>query len=152
MPMPDRVTAENFRIERTVLKDLSFETPMGQDVFTREWQPTYKIRLDLNSGAIAGGLWEVVLVATVTASVESEIAYLIEAQQAGVFEAKGLAKGSEELHRLLAIEAPRLIFPYLREAVDSVTAKAGFPSIGLQQPDFEAWYADAHRSGSSDQA
>lgn len=141
--MIDEQPARDLSVERIVLKDLSFETPMGQDVFTREWQPEYKVRLDLRRDGLAEKLWEVVLTVTVTASLESEIVFVLEVQQAGVFTVADLEP--ESLRRALAIEAPRLIFPYLREAVDSVVAKGGFPSVGLQLPDFEAWHQDANR-------
>jgi preprotein translocase subunit SecB len=148
--MPDQEDAVKLQIIRIVLKDLSFETPMGQDVFKRDWQPEYKVKLDVTRGGIADGLWEVVMWVTVTASLDGDIAYVIEAQHAGVFRADGLEAGSEPLRRLLTVEAPTQIFPYLREAVENVAAKGGFPSFGLQPPDLEGWYASGREPESAD--
>jgi len=143
----ERPMSNPLRIERIVLKDLSLETPMGQDIFTAEWQPDIKVRLDLRSQRLADGCHEVVLTATATALAEGGgTAFVIEAQQAGVFNVAGFE--GEGLRRALAIDAPRLIFPYLREAVDSVATKGGFPPVGMQPPDFEAWHDGAHRPAS----
>jgi len=132
---------ENFVIERIVLKDLSFERPMGPEVFTSELQPKYSIRLELGSNRVASKLWEFLISATVTAKLGDKVAYLAEATQAGVFRiVADLDK--EALRRLAAVEAPRLVFPYLRETVDNAIAKGGFPPIGLQPPNFASWYED----------
>lgn len=136
--MPDESASSSLRVERIVLKDLSFETPMGQGIFDKQWQPEYSVNLELHTAPIADNTWEVVLSATITARLAGEIAYLIEAQQAGVIELAPM--DIEPRRRALAIEAPRLVFPYLRETVDSVTARGGFPAVGLQPPDFEAWF------------
>lgn len=58
--MTDKLTQLDLSIERIVLLDLSFEAPMGQDVFTREWQPDYKIKLRLRSRDLPDEQWEVV--------------------------------------------------------------------------------------------
>ncbi len=141
--MTDEQPPSISEIKRIFLMDLSFETPMGQAVFDREWRPEFKVRLDLRSRSLAENLWEVVLTATVTATLETDVAFLIEAQQVGVFEVVG--QNLEPKRRLLAIDAPKLVFPYLRETVDSVATKGGFPAVGLQPPDFETWYADARQ-------
>ncbi len=145
--MTDKLSQMDLSIERIVLMDLSFETPMGQDVFIKKWQPDYKVKLQLRSRDLPDEQWEVVLTATVTASLEGSTAFLIEAQQAGVF--KVVATDPEAVRRVLSVEAPKLIFPYLREAVDSIAGKGGFPSVRMQPADFEAWYEDARRAGDS---
>ena len=46
----------------------------------------------------------------------------------------------EQLHPLLMIECPRLIFPYLRRIVSDVTRDGGYPPLNLEQVDFLALY------------
>ena len=36
--------------------------------------------------------------------------------------------------------APNLLFPYAREAVESITTRGGFPAINLQPVNFEALF------------
>ena len=47
---------------------------------------------------------------------------------------------AEQLHPLLMIECPRLIFPYLRRIVGDVTRDGGYPPLNLEQIDFLALY------------
>ena len=136
--MTDKQFSRNIEIVRIVLKDLSFETPMGQDVFTGDWQPDYSLNLQLRNTQLGDDLWEVILLATVTAKVKAGVAFLIEAHEAGVFKTQGLE--GKSLSRALATEAPMLIYPYLRETVDNVAARGGFPPVSLQPYDFEARY------------
>jgi len=145
--MNDEQSAAAFTVERIVLKDLSFETPMGQAAFATEWQPEYKVRLHLNHERIADDRWEFVLTATVTAHLESQVAFVIEAQQSGIVKVDQLE--GEPLRRVAAIDIPLLIFPYLRETIDSVALKGGFPPVNLQPLDFEARYRDSSATSST---
>ena len=47
---------------------------------------------------------------------------------------------AEQLHPLLMIECPRLIFPYVRRIVSDVTRDGGYPPMNLDQVDFLALY------------
>ena len=85
--------------------------------------------------------FEVVLTITVTATLDEQTALLIEVQQAGLFLAKGIE--GESLRQALGIMAPNLLFPYIREAIDSLAIKGGFPAISLQPINFEALYRQA---------
>lgn len=136
--MSDKQPSRKFEIERIVLKDLSFETPLGHSVFTGTWNPEFELGLDMRNVHLANDAWEIIVRATVTAKVEAGTAFVIEAEVSGVFNVPGLAR--EELHRMLAVEAPNLIYPYLREAVDNVAARGGFPPVNMQRFDFEAQY------------
>jgi len=136
--MTDEEFSRNVSVVRIVLKDLSFETPMGAEVFSGEWQPDYELNLQLGNARLDADNWEVILKVTVTARVEKGVAFLIEAHEAGVFNIPGLQ--DEPLHRALEIEAPMLIYPYLRETVNSVAARGGFPPVNLRLFDFEARY------------
>ncbi|MAF84098.1 MAG: protein-export chaperone SecB [Gammaproteobacteria bacterium] len=137
--MTDEQFSRKLSIERIVLRDMSFETPMGQDVFAGTWKPDCELNLQLRNVRLAEDLWEVILTATINAKVENGVAFLIEAQQAGVFKVPDLEP--ESLSRALAIEAPNLIYPFLRESVDNMAARGGFPPVNLQLFDFEARYA-----------
>ena len=66
-----------------------------------------------------------------------------------MFKTQGLE--GKPLNRALATEAPMLIFPYLRETVDNVATKGGFPPVSLQPYDFVARYNpnDEQLSGGS---
>lgn len=132
---------QQFLVQRLYVKDVSFEVPMGAQVFTKQWQPKINVDLNTKNAALDDDNYEVVLTITLTAKIEDDTVFLIEVQQAGIFLIKGIE--GETLRRALGIMAPNLLFPYLREVVDSLAVKGGFPAIGLQPVNFEALYMQA---------
>ncbi len=130
-----------FALQRIFIRDLSFEMPMGAQVFTKQWQPQVQVDLNTRSDLIAADIYEVVLTITITAKLGTETAFLIELQQAGLFLVKGLE--GEELRRVLMIVCPNILFPYAREAIDSVSLRGSFPPLQLQPVNFEALYLQA---------
>ena len=132
---------QQFAIKRIYLKDASFETPMGAEAFTKQWQPKMSVDLSTKSNKVDDDNYEVVLAVTLTASLEEKAALLIEVQQAGIFLVKGVE--GEDLKKMLGILAPNMLFPYLREAIDSLAVKGSFPPIALQPVNFEALYRQA---------
>ena len=140
---------QQFGVQRIFVKDASFESPMGLAVFGRPWQPKVNVDMNTKSEKVSDDSFEVVLTVTVTANLEEEAALLIEAQQAGVFLIKGLEQ--ENLRQALGIMAPSLLFPYLRETIDSLAVKGGFPPISLQPINFEALYRQAAQQAAQQQ-
>jgi preprotein translocase subunit SecB len=130
--------APYFNLERIYVKDLSFETPLGAESFSTKWEP--EVDLDLNNKAsiIKDDFYEVVLSLTVTAKQKGggSAYYLVEVQQAGLFRVGNFSE--EERKRVLATAAPATLFPYVRETIDSILLKAGFPPLMLAPVNFEA--------------
>jgi preprotein translocase subunit SecB len=143
--MTDEQFSKELDVQRIVVKDMSLETPMGQNVYSFAWKPVYVWSMEQHHACLADKLWEVVLSMTVTAKLGTNIAFLIEVQQAGVIKVADL--DADSLDRVLAIEAPKLIFPYLRETVDNVAVKGGFSPVCLRVPDFDAIYENAKSTG-----
>ena len=80
---------------------------------------------------------EVVLSLRVTAKNElDEVLYLVEVQQAGLFMARGIE--GEALSRLLTGTCPGILFPYVRELLDSILTRGNFPPLMLDPVNFEA--------------
>ncbi|OEY65549.1 protein-export chaperone SecB [Marinobacter sp. X15-166B] len=130
-----------FALQRIYLKDVSFESPNSPMVFQQQWQP--QVNLDLNTGhtKISDNQYEVVLSLTVTAKLEDKVAYIVEIQQAGIFLVQGIAE--PQLGQMLGAYCPTILFPYAREAIDSVVNKGSFPSLMLAPVNFDAIYAQA---------
>ena len=133
--------SQQFGVQRIYVKDSSFETPMGVELFNKQWQPKINVDLNTKNNKLADDNFEVILTVTLTGKLEEETAFLIEVQQAGIFLVKGVE--GDTLRQALSIMAPNLLFPYLREAVDSMALKGGFPAINLQPVNFEALYKQA---------
>lgn len=132
------------RLERLYLKDASFESPRSPQVFTESWKP--EMQLDINSRAngLGDDLFEVVLTVTLRAKLENgKTALIIEIQQAGIFRIEGVEPDVRQ--RVLGTVCPNTLFPYVREAVDSMAVRGGFPAIQLAPVNFDALFADALR-------
>jgi len=127
-----------FAIVRTYVKDLSFESPMGAKVFTKQFQP--KIQLDVNTKAnkVGDNQYEVTLMLTVTAKLEEETAFIIEIQQAGLFNITGFPE--DQMKHVVGAVCPNFLFPYSREAVDNLAVRGGFPPLQLAPIDFDGLF------------
>jgi len=138
---------QQFALQRIYIKDLSFEVPLGAQIFTKQWQPQVQIDLNTKADKIGDDVFEAVLTITVTAKIGDDTAFLIEAQQAGAFLVKGLE--GEQLRRVLMIMCPTILFPYARETIDSLATRGSFPPLMLQPVNFEALYVQAQQQNAT---
>lgn len=127
-----------FGIEKIYVKDLSLEIPHAPEVFLSGEQPQVDVQLHNEGAAIGEGLYQVVLTVTVTAKAGEKTLFLVEAAQAGIFQIRNVPEA--DLEPLLATACPSILFPYVREAVSDVIARAGFPPVYLAPVNFEAIY------------
>ena len=139
----DAAAAQNeqpqFALQRLYVRDLSFEAPKTPEVFRQEWQPAISGDLNTRQKELGGDFHEVVLTLSVTAKNGEEVAFIAEVQQAGIFLAKGLDAAS--LSHTLGAFCPNLLFPYAREALDSLVVRGSFPALMLAPVNFDALYA-----------
>lgn len=129
-----------FGIQRVYLKDVSFESPGAPQVFSQQWKPDVNLELNTRTRPLENDLYEVVLTVTVTAKNEGEVAFLIEVQQGGLFGISGLEQG--QMQHTLGAFCPTILFPYAREAIDSLANKGSFPSLMLSPVNFDALFAE----------
>lgn len=139
-----------FAMQRIYLKDLSFETPMGAEVFKKQWKPEVNQELNTQTAKIDEDLYEVALTLTITVNLEGEAAFLVEVKQAGLFGIKGLE--GQQLAQALNTACPNILFPYAREAVDNAVTKGSFPALMLPPINFEALFAAALNKAQQDAA
>ena len=127
-----------FALQRIYIKDASFEAPNSPQAFTKEWKP--EIKLDLNSGArkLDDNHYEVSVKVTVTATNDGETAFLVELVQAGLFAMVNIPE--QQLKPMLGAMCPNILFPYLRESIDSLVVKGGFPALMLAPINFDALF------------
>jgi preprotein translocase subunit SecB len=132
---------KRFELGRIYIKDVSYEVPMGAEIFAKKWAPEISLNMHSDIKSLAKNSYEVALTATVTGKLEGETAFLVEVKQAGQFQVIGLE--GEELTKLLNIACPNLLFPYLRETIDNLVTKGGLPPLRLQPINFDALYEQA---------
>lgn len=130
-----------FALQRIYVKDLSFESPNSPQVFQKQWKPEVKMDLSTKHKQVAENLYEVVISVTLTVSVEEMTAYIVEVQQAGIFAVQGIE--GAQLAQALNAFCPNLLFPYLRETIDTTVVKGSFPAMMLAPVNFDAIFAQA---------
>ncbi|GAA5443951.1 protein-export protein SecB [Microbulbifer sp. NBRC 101763] len=130
-----------FAMQRIYLKDLSFETPMGVEVFKKQWKPQVNQELNTKTAKVDEDLYEVALTLTITVKLEEDTAFLVEVKQAGLFGIKGLE--GQQLAQALNTACPQILFPYAREVIDNAVVKGSFPALMLPPVNFDALFAQA---------
>lgn len=130
-----------FALQRIYTKDISFESPGAPMIFQEQWQP--KVSMDLNSShsKITDNQYEVVVSLTITTKLGEKVAYIVEVQQAGVVLIKNIPE--QQLGHMLGAYCPSLLFPYAREAVDSLVTRGSFPALMLAPVNFDVIYQQA---------
>jgi len=71
-----------FRIQRIYLKDLSLEQPNAPQILLIAAEPQIEVEVDVAVTRLGDEIFEVALISTVTAKVESKVLFLVEAKQA----------------------------------------------------------------------
>lgn len=130
-----------FAIQRIYLKDISFETPMGSEAFTKTFKPNIQQDLNIQANQIEEGLFEVVLLLTITARIEDRAVFLVEVKQAGLFAIANIE--GPAITQLINTACPQILFPYAREAVDSILGRGSFPPLMLAPINFDAIFVQA---------
>ena len=138
-----------FTLQRIYVKDCSFEAPNAPAIFSeQEVEPEIQLNLKNAHTALGNNNHEVVLHVSAHAKLGQRSLFLIELDQAGIFQIKGYQP--EDLKRLLGTYCPTTLFPYAREIISSMVTKGGFPPLMLQPINFDALYAQASKETSSD--
>jgi len=122
-------------------KDQSFENPNAPNSL-RSGLPAPQIGVNIEIGRqmMEDDNVEVTLMLRAEARRESEVAFIAELEYSGLFAFQGV--NIEEIQPLIMIECPRLLFPFARQIMASMTQNGGFMPILLDPPDFSAMFRD----------
>ena len=120
-------------------KDLSFENPNAPGSLAPQAQPP-QINIQINVGAnnVAENEYEVTLSVEGKAENAGKLIFSFDLAYAGVFRIVNVPK--ENLHPLVMIECPRLLFPFAREIIATSVRDGGFPPLMLDPVDFVGLY------------
>lgn len=141
--MTDKAAPENqFSIQKLYIKDASFESPSTPTVFTfKNWEPKIELNLNNVNKKVSEGLYEVVLNVTATVKNDDKTAFLVEVQQAGLFQVAGF--NEQDTKYILGAQCMTILFPYVREVVSDLINRGGFPPLLLNPVNFDALFAQA---------
>jgi len=135
----ENAAEKRLSITKIYLKDSSFESPQSPAIFRRgEWKPQTNLNLRSAHHAVENDHHEIVLTITIEAKEDDKSCFLIELQQAGLFEIVGYE--GEEMEAIVGSFCPNILFPYARETIASLVQKGGFPEFVLQPINFDALY------------
>ncbi|GAB3674368.1 protein-export chaperone SecB [Salinisphaera aquimarina] len=139
-------TSDNGQAQRQValqkiyVRDASIEVPDGPRVFTEDYKPEVNVDLNTRIESLSAETHQVIVTVTVTAKQADRTAYIVEVQQAGVFQVEGFEDDGERGH-VLGAYCPSVLFPYVRESIGDMVQRAGFPHFLLQPVNFDMLYA-----------
>ena len=147
----EQTAEKRLLIGKIYAKDFSFESPQVPEVFRQsDWKPQTELNIRSSHTAIQDSHHEIVLTITVEAKADDKTIFLIELQQAGLFEIDGYE--GEELGAILGSFCPNILFPYARESIAALIQKGGFPEFIMQPINFDALYLQAKQQQAVAQA
>ena len=120
------------------VKDLSVECPNSPAVFQWQVQPQVDVQFNINVSNVADEVHEVVLKVNVAARSDNGAHFLIDLSYAGLIGLRNLPE--DAVGPFLLIEAPRMLFPFVRQIVAEAVQQTGFPPLLLEPIDFNAVY------------
>ena len=128
----------SFSLQRTYVKDVSLEMPNAPQIFLEQDTPSVEVSINVSGQQLADTVYECAVTSTVTTRISDKVLYLIEATQAGIFEASNIP--AEQLDPLLGIVCPTMLYPYLRANVADLINRTSLPPLHLAEVNFQALY------------
>jgi preprotein translocase subunit SecB len=120
-------------------KDLSFENPNApRSLAPQEQSPNITIQVNVNATQVDQNDYEVSLVIEGSAGEGANLLFQFELNYAGVFRLVNIP--AADLHPVIMIECPRLLFPFARQIVADAVRNGGFPPLMLEPIDFVSLY------------
>jgi preprotein translocase subunit SecB len=143
--------APSFNLVGQYIRDMSFENP-GAPVSIMQGGPNPQFNVGINVGVKkqADEIYAVEITLNAKAEREKNVLFNIELIYGGVFRMKNIPES--QLPPLLLVECPRLIFPFARQILASITQQGGFPPLMMEPVDFQAIYMQNLRAQQAQQA
>jgi preprotein translocase subunit SecB len=121
------------------MKDFSFENPTApKSLAPQQTQPQIAIQVNVNAKQLADDDFEVELKLEGNAKTENDILFAFDLTFCGVFRVRNIPQ--DQIHPVVMIECPRLLFPFARQIVAEAVRNGGFPPLYIDPIDFVALY------------
>jgi len=123
------------------IKDLSFENIAAQESRQGTGTPDIQVKINLDASKREQ---ENQYNSSIKINIESkdtetqENIFLLELDYGGIFIIENAP--DDQLHPLLMIECPRMLFPFVRRVIHDVTRDGGYPPLNLDSIDFLSMY------------
>jgi preprotein translocase subunit SecB len=128
----------NLQVVGQYIKDLSFENP-GATASIAD-RPAIELAVDLNAARLAEqDMFEVELKIRVDAKNDGKPLFLLEVAYAGIFRLSNVTDTATQ-QMILLIQAPHMLFPFVRRIVSDVVRDGGMPPLMIEPIDFMQLY------------
>jgi preprotein translocase subunit SecB len=136
---PGGGAAPQLNVLAQYIKDFSFENPNApRSLQPSQQQPSINLQINVNANALAGSDIEVELKIEGKADAAGSVLFAFDLVYAGVFRIQNVPQN--DVHPIVMIECPRLLFPFAREIVASAVRNGGFPPLMIDPIDFVSLY------------
>jgi preprotein translocase subunit SecB len=129
----------SFNLIGQYIRDMSFENPGAPaSIMLGGPNPNFQVGINVGVKKQADDLYAVEITLNAKADREKNVLFNVELIYGGVFRVKNIAE--KDLAPLLLVECPRLIFPFARQVLATITQQGGFPPLMMEPVDFNAIY------------
>jgi preprotein translocase subunit SecB len=137
---PQPAAAPSMNLVGQYIRDLSFENPgaPGTLLSGSGTNPAFNVSISVGVKKQNDEIYAVELTLNAKAQREETVLFNVELVYGGIFRLKNVPEN--QLSPLLMIECPRLIFPFARQVLASITQQGGFPPLMMEPVDFSAIY------------
>jgi preprotein translocase subunit SecB len=139
--MADETAANppSFNLIGQYIRDMSFENPGAPaSIMLGGPNPNFQVGINVGVKKQADDLYAVEITLNAKADREKNVLFNVELIYGGVFRMKNIPE--KDLAPLLLVECPRLIFPFARQVLATITQQGGFPPLMMEPVDFQAIY------------
>ncbi len=134
----DPQQAPQLNVLAQYVKDFSFENPNApRSLQPSQTQPAINIQINVNAAPIQSD-YEIELKIEGKAEVGSTMLFAFDLVYGGVFRIQNIPQ--DQIHPVLMIECPRLLFPFAREIIATGVRNGGFPPLYIDPVDFVGMY------------
>lgn len=121
------------------IKDLSFENPNApRSLAPQPQSPEISIQVNVGANQLSETDFEVTLKLEGKAQIGQDVLFVFDLTYGGVFRVRNIPK--DQLHPVVMIECPRLLFPFARQIVADAVRNGGFPPLFIDPIDFATLY------------
>ena len=121
------------------VKDLSFENPNApRSLAPNQQQPSINIQINVNAKSVAENDFEVDLKLEGKAETAGNVLFSFDLVYSGIFRIQNVPQ--DNIHAVMMIECPRLLFPFAREIIATSVRNGGFPPLLIDPVDFVGLY------------
>ncbi len=141
--------APYFQLQKLYIKDLSFENPNAPEIFLETREPKIEVNLGLKNKKLENDRWEVSLAITATMKngEGDKIIFIVEIEHCGVFILKNIP--DKQCERVLAVDAPTMMFPFTRQIISQSTVDGGFAPFLIEPVNFSYLFQNAKKTDST---